>query len=63
MSARRLRVAHVIVTPVLVWDDGEELVPGPQADAIAVPLSALDGMADRLRAEVAEMGATEAPGN
>lgn len=50
---RRLRVAHVIVQPVLVWDDGTELSPGPQAQPMQVPLSELDGMADKLRAEVA----------
>lgn len=48
----RLRVAHVIVQPVLAWDDGEELSPGPQASPITVPLSALAGLADQIRAEV-----------
>lgn len=56
---RRLRVAHVIVQPVLVWDDGTELSPGPQAQPIQVPLSELDGMADKLRTEVAKAQDTD----
>lgn len=48
----RLRIAGVIVTPVLVWDDGENLSPGPQAQPQQVGLADLDGLADRLRAEV-----------
>lgn len=53
-SKPRLRVAHVIVQPVLVWDDGEELTPGPAAQAVQVSLGRLDGMAERLRAEIAQ---------
>lgn len=52
---RRLRIVHVVVTPVLVWDDGDELSPGPQAQPQAVALSALDGLAERLRAEVSAL--------
>ncbi len=51
----RLRVSHVIVQPVLVIDNGEELSPGPQAQPVSVPLSALDGLADLIRAEIAQM--------
>jgi hypothetical protein len=49
----KLRVSHVIVQPVLVWDDGEELKPGPQAQPVQLPLSALAGMADQIKAEIA----------
>ena len=52
--SRRLRIAHVLIQPVLVWDDGEELAPGPEAVAVQVKLSELAGMADKLRAEVAK---------
>lgn len=55
--SRRLRVAHVLVTPVLVWDDGEELSPGPTAQATALPLSAMPGLPDQLREEVEAMAA------
>lgn len=50
---RRLRVAHVLVQPVLVWDDGDELTPGPDAQPVQVPLSGLAGLADQLRDEIA----------
>lgn len=52
---RRLRVAQVIVTPVLMWDDGTELTSGPQVQPITVPLSALDGLAEQIAAQVAAM--------
>jgi len=52
---RRLRIAAVIVTPVLMWDDGENLAPGPQAQPLQVSLADLDALADRLRAEVEVM--------
>lgn len=51
----RLRIAHLIVQPVLVWDDGEELTPGPAAQPLTVPLSQLPALADRLPAEVAAL--------
>lgn len=56
---RRLRVAQVIVTPVLMWDDGEELTPGPQVQAITVPLSGLAEVAESLPVEVARMERAE----
>lgn len=56
--SRKLRVAHVLIQPVLVWDDGEELEPGPEASVVQVKLSELVGMADRLRAEVAQAETT-----
>lgn len=55
MTERRLRVAHVIVQPVLVWDDGEELSPGPQVQAQQLPLSALVSMPDQVRAQLVEI--------
>ena len=53
--SRRLRIAHVIVQPVLVWDDGAELAPGPDAAPIRVPLSALADLPDRLLSELAQV--------
>lgn len=57
---RRLRVAHVLVQPVLVWDDGEELSPGPEAAAISVPLSQMPGLPARLLADL-ERAVAEQP--
>ena len=54
---RRLRVAQVVVTPVLMWDDGDELTPGPALQPVTVPLSQLAGLAERLPAEVAQIEA------
>jgi hypothetical protein len=54
----KLRISHVIVQPVLVWDDGEELTPGPQTAPANLPVSALDGLAERLRTEIAEQEST-----
>lgn len=49
---RKLRVSHVIVQPVLVWDDGTELAPGPQAQPVQLPLSALPGLPAQILAEL-----------
>ena len=53
----KLRVSHVLVQPILTWDDGEELTPGPQATPVQIPLSALAGLADQIRKEIAEQEA------
>ena len=52
MSDRRLRVSHVVIQPVLVWDDGEELSPGPELQGFSVPLSRVPGIIDSLPGEV-----------
>lgn len=58
MSDRKLRVAHVLVQPVLVWDDGEELTPfEPAPGPTQVALSALDGLAEKIRDEIAQVSA------
>lgn len=54
---RRLRIAHLIVTPVLVWDDGEELAPGPALNPATVPLSAVPHLVETLPGEVAALAA------
>ena len=38
---RKLRISHLVIQPILVWDDGEELTPGPEIANINVPLSML----------------------
>lgn len=55
MTTPRLRISHVVAQPVLVWDDGEELTPGPSIEAITVPLSKLSMLAETLPAEVAAL--------
>lgn len=52
---RRLRIARVIVQPVLVWDDGDELTDGPIVDPVQLPLSAVPGFIDSLPEQVAEI--------
>lgn len=52
---KRLRILHVIVQPILVWDDGQEFTPFEVVKPIQIPLSELGGMADKLKAEVAQL--------
>lgn len=49
---RRLRVAAVIVQPVLVWDDGEHLAPGPIAQPVQVGIQDLAAYPQRIAAEL-----------
>jgi hypothetical protein len=44
----RLRLSHVLVTPVLLWDDGENLSPGPDVAPVAATLESLPELAKRL---------------
>lgn len=50
---RRLRVLHVLVQPVLVWDDGETLTPGPEVNVAQVPLGALGEMPEQIAQTIA----------
>ncbi len=59
---RRARISHVVVQPILVWDDGEELSPGPDAQPFSVPLSALAGLGEKLSVEVAALKEQAADG-
>jgi hypothetical protein len=54
----RLRISHVVVQPVLVLDDGEELRPGPPIDPVLLPLSELAEFAASLPDQVAELKIT-----
>jgi len=51
----KLRISHLVVQPVLAWDDGEELTPGPELAQIALPLSKVSGFIGALPAEVAAL--------
>jgi hypothetical protein len=53
----QLRISKLIVTTELVWDDGQELTPGPQLQPVAVPLSQLAGFGQTLPDEVAALSA------
>jgi hypothetical protein len=50
---KRLRISAIVVQPYVVWDDGEELMPGPSLEPITVKLSELAGLAERLPQDVA----------
>lgn len=54
----RLRVSHLIVQPVLVWDDGEDFTPGPTPQPINVTLSQVPEMVAALPGEVAKIEAS-----
>jgi hypothetical protein len=54
---RRLRLLHVIAQPVLVWDDGQTLTPGPQVNVATVPATELAGLGERILAEIAQLAA------
>lgn len=45
----------MIIQPVLVWDDGEELAPGPELGQIELPLPMVLHFAEGLPAEVAAL--------
>lgn len=49
---RRLRVLHVIVQPVLVWDDGDTLTPGPSAQPLPLAVADLIDFPAELQAQV-----------
>lgn len=52
MTERRLRLAYVAVQPVVVWDDGEQLTPGPEVTVLRLPLGQARQMLDELPAQV-----------
>lgn len=60
---RQLRIGSVVVQPVLVWDDGTELAPGPPIKALHLPLSEAREMLDQLPEQVAELAAQFAAGD
>lgn len=42
----------MIVQPVLVWDNGEELTPAEEIQPIRLPLSQLNELADKIKDEL-----------
>ncbi|OGL22622.1 hypothetical protein A2707_04895 [Candidatus Saccharibacteria bacterium RIFCSPHIGHO2_01_FULL_45_15] len=55
MTKKRLRIAHIVIQPVLVWDDEDELSPGPELSPVSVPLSQAREMLAGLPAEVEKL--------
>jgi hypothetical protein len=51
----KLRISHLIVQAVLVYDDGDELTAGPELQPISLPLSKLAQLAESLPDEVANL--------
>lgn len=48
MTERRLRIAYVTVQPALIWDDGDQLIPGPEVESVRLPLAYARQMLDEL---------------
>jgi hypothetical protein len=57
MTKRTLRLLHVIVQPVFVWDDGETLVPGPEVQPVQAPITALPDLPAQILAEIPRLTA------
>lgn len=51
----KLRILRVLVQVETVWDDGEELTPGPGIEPVALPYSDLAGFVDNLPGKLAEI--------
>lgn len=49
----KLRISHVTITPHLVWDDGIELLPGPELQSFDAPTSKAIDVLSGLSKEVA----------
>lgn len=56
MGNKRLRVSHVIIQPILVWDDGKELLPFKhQIKPIEASLSELNEIGEKIKIEIEEL--------
>lgn len=45
--SKRLRLLSFTVQPVVVWDDGTDLTPGPPMETLSLSLDGLRDMAER----------------
>lgn len=52
MTDKKLRIQALTVQVSLVWDDGDELTPGPDLAPVTVSLSQARAMVEGLPAEV-----------
>jgi hypothetical protein len=55
VSERRLRVAFVAVQPELVWDDGEQFLPGPEVELMRLPLAQARQVLEELPVKIAAL--------
>lgn len=55
MADRKLRIQSLAIQVSLVWDDGDELTPGPDLQPVSLSLSQARAMLDGLPAEVAKL--------
>lgn len=51
----RLRLQHFVVQPVLVWDDGNDLVPGPAVEPQPLTLQGLRDLGESWPDKLAEL--------
>lgn len=56
-SPRRLRVQSLVINVALVWDDGDELAPGPGLEPVVLPLSQVAEFVAALPAQVEALAA------
>lgn len=59
--ARRLRLDHFVIQPVLRWDDGTELSAGPEIQPAALTLAGLQELIDNWPAKLAEIETQAGP--
>jgi hypothetical protein len=58
MSAdRKLRVGGIIVQPVFMWDDGDELKVAAQGEPQQLPVSEVAAYVGQIKAQVGELEA------
>lgn len=55
MTTPILRLQSIILQPVLLWDDGEELIPGPEIEPAMLPLSRAGEWLENLPGEIEKM--------
>lgn len=64
MTERRLRIAYVTVQPALIWDDGDQLITGPEVESVRLPLvharQMLDELPDKVNALSEQIRARDA---
>jgi len=52
---RKLRIQSLLIQPVLVWDDGEDLAPGPEVSTATVPRAQAAEFLDGLPAHISAL--------
>lgn len=51
----KLRLQVIVIQPVLLWDDGEELTPGPEIEPATLTLAKAKEWLENLPAEIEKM--------